>query len=100
MSIRAVPPSGGQPLTIEVTGRFEFPDHEAFRKAYAELPAETPVVVDFRLAEYMDSSALGMLLLLRRRAEEGGARVRLVNVPPPIRRILDIARFETLFEIG
>ena len=99
MPISTVPATGTQPLTIVVSGNFEFGEHEAFRACYRALPPGTPVVVDLSAARYMDSSALGMLLLLRRHAGETPASVRLVDVPPAIRRILDIARFDTLFHI-
>jgi anti-anti-sigma factor len=57
-------------------------------------------VVDLQATDYMDSSALGMLLVLRERAGGDRAQIRIVNCKPEIRRILDIARFGQLFQIA
>lgn len=90
----------GSELTIAVEGRFDFHVHQAFRRSY-EILAERPrvFVVDLRHANYLDSSALGMLLLLRDHA--GGERdaVKIVNANPEIRKILAISNFEQLFTI-
>jgi anti-anti-sigma factor len=53
---------------IKLSGRFDFNTHREFRGAYEPLvgDAETrSVVVDFSNVDYLDSSALGMLLMLR-----------------------------------
>jgi anti-anti-sigma factor len=50
--------------------------------------------------EYIDSSALGMLLVLRDKAKESGKSVRLVNCHGMIKQVLDIAHFERFFEIS
>ncbi len=52
-----------------------------------------------RDATYLDSSALGMLLLLRDHAGGDAAEVRIVNCNPDVRKILTISNFEQLFEI-
>ena len=53
-------------LTIGVEGRFDFRVYDSFRNAYADVgDSVEKYVIDLAAAEYMDSSALGMLLLLR-----------------------------------
>lgn len=87
-------------LTIKVTGRFDFSLHEDFRSAYTnEISSGARVVVDLGAVEYMDSSALGMLLLLREFAGEDLADVRLVNANAEIRNILQVSNFDQLFKI-
>lgn len=90
--------SFGNCLTIHVEGRFDFNCHQQFRRAY-EGPATsyTEYVVDLRGTEYIDSAALGMLLVLRESA--GSATVRITNSRPAVRKILQIANFNTLFAI-
>ena len=54
--------------TLRLKGRFQFDSHREFRSAYEPYiadPAMRVVVVDFSGVDYLDSSALGMLLLLR-----------------------------------
>lgn len=87
-------------LTIKVSGRFDFSLHEAFRNAYQGKVSEgAKVVVDMADVEYMDSSALGMLLLLRECAGDDQADVRLVNVNGEIHNILEVSNFDQLFKV-
>ncbi len=85
-------------LTIHVEGRFDFNCHQQFRRAYENSPgSHNEYVVDLRGTEYIDSAALGMLLVLRESA--GSATVRITNSRPAVRKILQIANFNTLFSI-
>ncbi len=87
-------------LTIHVEGRFDFSLHQSFRQSYEQVEAvPRAYTVDLGKATYMDSSALGMLLLLREHGGGDNANVRLVNCSPEVRKILTISNFEQLFEI-
>lgn len=86
-------------VTIEVKGRFDFSAHQDFIQSYRDLPkGEKQFVVDLSAAEYMDSSAMGMLLQLREHANKTG-RVKLQNANDSIREILKIANFDKLFDV-
>ena len=82
-------------IVIHVEGRFDFNCHQEFRRAYEGAGAFREYVVDLMGTEYVDSSALGMLLVLREFA--AGAPVHVANSRPAVRRILHIANFHTLF---
>ncbi|MCB1875755.1 MAG: STAS domain-containing protein [Chromatiales bacterium] len=87
-------------LTIAVDGRFDFADHQAFREAYArDARGSRKYEVDMRNAQFMDSSALGMLLQLRDHA--GGQRdgVTITHCNEDIGEILRISNFHKLFEM-
>ena len=59
-------------VTIRVTGRFDFSAHADFQRAYTEFPrGEKHYVIDMKGADYMDSSAMGMLLQLRDYGDKG-----------------------------
>ena len=77
-------------------GRFDFSTHQEFKSAYEGRNSER-FCVDLRNATYIDSSALGMLLLLRDHA--GESPVSIVNCNPVVRKILTISNFEQLFDI-
>ena len=47
----------------------------------------------------MDSSALGMLLILRERAAEMKVEVTLTNPRETVRQVLGVANFHKLFKI-
>ena len=90
----------GCTLTIEIEGRFDFSTHQAFRNAYEhEGNGISNFVVDLSRTIYLDSSALGMLLLLRDFAGGDRARIQLKNCNNDVRRILTISNFEQLFSI-
>ena len=92
------PRPNGNELQIEIEGRFDFSAHQDFRAAYEGRRFER-YEVDLRKTSYLDSSALGMLLLLRDHAGGETGHVRLVNCNADVRRILGIANFDQLFAI-
>lgn len=88
-------------LTIRVKGRFDFGRHMEFRGSYERLQSVPRcVVVDLKEATYLDSSALGMLLLLRDHMGGDKSQVSMVNVGSDVRKILAISNFDKLFEIS
>ena len=90
----------GDNVTIKVEGRFDFSAHQEFISAYRDLPkGEKSFVVDLSATEYMDSSAMGMLLQLREHASKSGL-IELSNANANIKEILKIANFDKLFNVS
>jgi anti-anti-sigma factor len=56
--------------------------------------------VDLAQVEYLDSSALGMLLMLRDKIKASNRRVSLINCRGPVKQVLEIANFSKLFEVS
>lgn len=89
--------------TLRLVGRFDFKAHREFREAVEKLLAESSgrsVKVDMADVSYLDSSALGMLLMLRDKAKAASRDVALVGVNGNVRQVLDIANFSKLFTIN
>ncbi|MFN4342697.1 MAG: STAS domain-containing protein [Azonexus sp.] len=89
--------------TIKLAGRFDFNTHREFRSAYEPLlsdDAVRSVVVDFSGVDYLDSSALGMLLMLRDKLGGANKEVALTGVRGNVKQVLDIANFGKLFQIS
>lgn len=89
--------------TIAPRGRFDFNTHREFRTAYEEAlstPGVKLIHVDLKDVHYLDSSALGMLLLLKEKAAETGRTVAIVNSTGAVRQILEVANFSKLFSIS
>ena len=86
---------------IRLQGRFDFNSHRDFREAVdSALAAQaSAITVDLAGVEYLDSSALGMLLMLRDRAKSAARDVTLANCRDAVKQILDIANFGKLFSI-
>lgn len=100
MSISTYKSPDGGVLTIKIQGRFDFSSHQEFRDAYES--ADSSILeyhLDMSETSYLDSSALGMLLLLRDFAGGDNARITISNCNSDVRRILNISNFEQLFKI-
>ena len=90
----------GNQLTIAIKGRFDFAKHQDFRAAYEKNdPIPESSVVDLKEATYIDSSALGMLLLLRDHVGGDDAQIQVVNSSNDVRKTLAISNFDKLFDI-
>lgn len=91
----------GAELIIKVDGRFDFSAHQTFRRAYESVqPAPLRYRVDMAGASYLDSSALGMLLLLRDHAGGDDADIRIIHCNDDVRKIFTISNFQRLFDIS
>jgi len=87
-------------LAIEIVGEFNFAIHQAFRAAYQrEDITVARYNIDLSKTTSLDSSALGMMLLLRDWA--GGVKelVELNHPSPEIEKVLRLAKFDQLFLI-
>ena len=87
---------------LSLKGRFDFTCHRGFKQAYEDAFAGSNVseiVVDMGDVEYLDSSALGMLLLLRDKGKAMGKPVSLANCGGTVRDVLRVANFDKLFTL-
>ncbi|WP_268800303.1 STAS domain-containing protein [Pseudomonas huanghezhanensis] len=101
MSVTSELSEDKQQLTINIRGRFDFSAHQDFRNAYQNFEQEKGrYVVDLNGTTYLDSSALGMLLLLRDHAGGERANVRLINASDDVLKTLHISNFTKLFLMG
>jgi anti-anti-sigma factor len=87
---------------ISLSGRFDFNAHRTFKSAYeGHIRSHEVSVIEIDLGnvDYLDSAALGMLLLLRDQASTAHKTVILSNCRGVVQQILDIANFKKLFTI-
>jgi anti-anti-sigma factor len=90
----------GTTLTITPGGRFDFRIHREFRNAYGTQTGPRHYIINLGLTDYLDSSALGMLLLLREYAGGDTADIRILNCKPEVRTIFEVANFQKLFTLA
>jgi HptB-dependent secretion and biofilm anti anti-sigma factor len=101
MAISSSVSSDGKTLSIEVDGRFDASSLDEFRKCYEAVSDDSHMSynVDLKNAVYLDSSALGMLLVLRDYAGGETAKITISNCSPEVKKIFSISSFEQLFTI-
>ncbi len=100
MSITSQIGPNGDTVTIRVEGRFDFSAHQAFRETYEHLDSSIREYrIDLQETSYLDSSALGMLLLLRDYAGGDQANIKILNCNNEVKKIFAISNFEQLFDI-
>jgi len=86
-------------ITINVQGGFTYDLYREFRDAYRDAPMGTAYTLNLHKADYMDSSALGMLLVLREHAGGDSAKITINGCCGSLRKVFMIARFDELFKI-
>jgi anti-anti-sigma factor len=85
-------------LTLQLGERFDFSIHRDFHDAcLGSRRVAHSYLVDLGEVTHMDSSALGMLLLLREHAGADRADIRIVNAGAELRGTLRVAGFDKLF---
>lgn len=88
--------------TLQLVGPFDFNLHREFRQASQTLlddPAVQEIQVDFDQVPFLDSSALGMLLLLKERATVLKKSMTLIHCRDTVLQVLEIACFNKMFTI-
>ncbi|NOX75710.1 MAG: STAS domain-containing protein [Gammaproteobacteria bacterium] len=91
----------GKMTTIKIGGRFDFAVQNEFRDCYynAKTDGGAKFIIDMGGANYMDSSALGMLLMMREYLGGNTADISIENSSPDIKNILTVANFQSLFHM-
>ena len=92
----------GHTAKIMLAGHFDFNAHRDFRQACDDALALSGIrelLLDFEKVDYIDSSALGMLLLLREKSSNADISVVLLHCSGTVRQVLDVACFGKLFTI-
>lgn len=84
-------------VTVRLSGRFDFRMIKDFHRVLDRKPRAW--VVDLSEVTYVDSSALGMLLLLRERVNGDVDRVQLRGVQGQPREVFAMAKFDRMFKL-
>lgn len=102
MSIVTTVSSDKKSIHINISGRFDYKNTKDFRHAYdtTEAGDGATYFINLNHSSYLDSSALGVLLLLREKACKLGGNVILDRPSESACSILKVANFDTLFTIN
>ncbi len=88
---------------ITISGRFDSGLYQDFKSTYLPLldnRAVRTIEVDVSQVAYLDSGALGMLVLLNETAKNANKSVSLISLPGPVANVLKIANADKLFSIN
>jgi len=89
--------------TVYLSGYFSFDAHREFKATYRNKLSDSKIariVINLAGVEYLDSSALGMLLVLREHAQAANKPLTLSQPSPIALRTFDIASFHKMFTIN
>ena len=88
-------------LHVALNGRMTLIDHEKFRVVVDAIEQfqGTRCAFDLSGLEFVDSSGLGMFLIARDVALPKGIEIELRGAQDAVKRILQIAKFQTLFSV-
>lgn len=91
----------GTELHIAFSGSFTFGDNPQFRTMLREAQELKPslIIIDMAAVDFIDSAALGMLLLLRDTVTSTGTLLELHNPQGQIKKMFDLSKFAELFTI-
>lgn len=96
MGIEYKPGSDGTELQVCISGQFDFNSVQDFRAAYDGEKKYRRYILDMSRVDHIDSSALGMLLNMKKIVGEG-VEVHIRNCKPGIKKIFMISRFDKKF---
>lgn len=88
---------------IRLKGRFDFSGHQVFRTATADALTRSKVpglLLDLGGVDYMDSSSLGMLLILKDQTKAVGKSVSLTGASGVVKQVIGISNFDKIFSVS
>ena len=93
----------GDSINLKIFDRFDSSSFAEFKNICEQIFSNKSVKnisVDVSSLKYMDSSALGMLMILDEQAAQAKKRLTLTSVPGPVANVLKIANADKLFTIN
>ena len=87
---------------VTMRGKFTFTDHPEFREILQEMGGNDVRQIVFHMSnvEFVDSAALGMLLLAGDEAEKYQKNLVISGAAGQVKKMFNMARFDTLFTMA
>lgn len=86
---------------IGLPSRFDYSYHKQFIDQCIELIENSDtkeIVIDFGLVEYLDSSALGMLVIMQKKSVNAGKKLKIRRARGTAEELLKMANINKLIE--
>lgn len=86
---------------VTLSGQFTFNDHPQFRAVLNHISAAGvhQIVLDLERVTFVDSAALGMLLLAADEAQKHQRKLLVRNANGQVKKMFDMANFSALFHL-
>jgi anti-anti-sigma factor len=87
--------------TLRLPSRFDYSYHRQFGEMYTPFIENSvckEIILDFTQVEYLDSSALGMMVLLHKKFSTHNRKVRIKSARGATEEILKMANMQKIFE--
>ena len=94
--------NGPQDFTIQLEQSFDFESHKDFRECIKNIIEKNAkkLAIDFSSVEYIDSSALGMLMLAKHETTQHACELKLTNLREGhAKNVLNLVKFDQMFDI-
>lgn len=89
----------GTATVLGLKGQIVNGETETLRNVVQSLSDTSAVILDLARVTTVDAHGLGVLVELRERMYEQGIPFELMNVSKPMRKVLEITRLDSVFEI-
>lgn len=87
-------------VVLQLAGRFDFGARKIFKDSLdGAMKEELPIVLDFGQVTFVDSSALGILVIAHQTLKSKKISFSLVNPQPYVRQVLDLANVAKMIPI-
>jgi anti-sigma B factor antagonist len=88
-------------VVVEVEGELDMDTSPHLREGLQRLVdgGDRQVVVDLARVPFMDSSALGALVLIFKALRDVGGRLSLATVQPPVANVLNITSVDSVIDV-
>ena len=87
----------GQDNIVIIEGRFDASQVDLALTHFNEV--KTSVTLHCEKLQYISSAGLGVLVSVQKRLMDSGHRMKLTQLSPHIREVLELAGFDAIFEI-
>ena len=85
-------------LLVKISGRFDFSLHQDFRKLSENQANNVKAIsIDLSRTDYIDSSALGMLLILRDKVGDNKSAIKIINASKLKRTLITAGWYNSVF---
>ena len=86
--------------TVKLTGDLDVYSEEDFKEFIEEkIDANKDLVFDLKDLDYLDSTGLGMFMLIYNKQKENGKSVKIINTKENIKKLFKITDLSDLFDM-